>query len=108
MNRILKWAIALMFILFAMVNLNDADGFIWVPIYVAVAVLPLIQTVEQKYLNIFSLIIFGVGLLIALGFLNSFMPQQIDDRMVNIWEHQREGLGLILGSVWLWLGRRIH
>ena len=48
MNRILKWAIALMFILFAVVNLNDPDGFIWTPIYVAVAVLPLIQIVEKK------------------------------------------------------------
>lgn len=108
MNRILKWAVAFMFILFAVVNLNDPDGFIWAPIYVAVVVLPLIKTVEQKYLNIFSLILFGVGLFIVLGFLNSFMPQQIDDRMVNMWEYQREGLGLILGSVWLWLGRRIH
>jgi energy-coupling factor transporter transmembrane protein EcfT len=108
MNQILKWGIALMFVLFAVVNLNDPDGFIWTPIYVAVAVLPLIQTVKKKYLNIFSLILFGVGLFIVLGFLNSFMPQQIDDRMVNMWEYQREGLGLILGSVWLWLGRRIH
>ena len=96
-----------MFILFAVVNLNDADGFIWVPVYVAVAVLPLFQKVDQKYLNIFGLILFGIGLMIAFGYLNSFMPQQIDDRMVRMWEHQREGLGLILGSMWLWFGRRL-
>ena len=33
------------------------------------------------------------------------MPGQIDNRMVNMPEHQREGVGLILGSIWLWFSR---
>jgi hypothetical protein len=107
LNRILKWTIVLIFILFAMVNLNDADGFVWVPIYIAVAVLPLIQKVDQSYLNQFAVVLFVVGALVATGILNNVMPQQVDDRMVNMWEHQREGLGLILASIWLWLGRRL-
>ena len=33
------------------------------------------------------------------------MPGQIDNRMVNMSEHQREGVVLILGSIWLWFSR---
>jgi hypothetical protein len=44
---------------------------------------------------------------VALGLLNSIMPWQADDRMGNMWEHQREGFGLILGAIWLWFGRKL-
>jgi len=106
-NKIISWAIAIMFVVFAVVNLNDPDGWIWALIYVAVAVLPLIQTVNQKYLNQLAVVLLVLGALIASGILNQWMPQQTDDRMVNMWEHEREGLGIILGSAWLWLGRRL-
>ena len=105
--KILSWAVALMFIAFAAVNLNDPDGWIWALIYVAVAGLPLSQKVNQKYLNQLALALLVLGLLIASGILNPWMPQQEDERMVNMWEHQREGLGIILGSAWLWLGRKL-
>ena len=96
-----------MFFVFAVVNLNDPDGWIWALIYVAVAVLPPIQIVNQKYLNQLAVVLLVLGALIASGILNQWMLQQTDDRMVNMWEHQREGLGIILGSAWLWLGRRL-
>ncbi|CUV10213.1 hypothetical protein MGWOODY_Mmi2159 [hydrothermal vent metagenome] len=48
-----------------------------------------------------------LGSLIALGLLNTIMPSQVDGRMLNMWEHQREGLGLILGAMWLWFGRQL-
>ena len=35
------------------------------------------------------------------------MPQQFDDQMVNLWEYQREGIGLMLGAVWLALGKKL-
>ena len=105
--KILSWAVALMFIDFAAVNLNDPDGWIWALIYVAVAVLTLSQKVNQKYLNQLALVLLVLGSLIASGILNPWMPQQENGRMVNMWEHQREGLGIILGSAWLWLGRKL-
>ena len=106
MSRIIKWAIALIFCSFALVNLNDPDGFIWVPVYVTVAFLPLasIEKVSVRLLKFCSLFLFIVGALVALGLLNSIMPWQADDRMGNLWEHQREGLGLVLGAAWLWFG----
>jgi hypothetical protein len=108
-SRIIKWAIALIFCSFALVNLNDPDGFIWVPVYVTVAFLPLasIEKVSVRLLKFYSLFLFIVGALVALGLLNSTMPWQADDRMGNMWEHQREGFGLILGAIWLWFGRKL-
>jgi hypothetical protein len=26
---------------------------------------------------------------------------------VNMWEYQREGVGLVLGAIWLWFGRKL-
>ena len=106
-NKIISWVIALMFFVFAVVNLNDPDGWIWALIYMAVSLLPIIKKIDQKYLNQLALVLLVLGVLIASGILNQWMPQQADDRMVNMWEHEREGLGIILGSTWLWLGRRL-
>jgi hypothetical protein len=76
---------------------------------VTVAFLPLasIEKVSVRLLKFSSLFLFIVGALVALGLLNSIMPWQADDRMGNLWEHQREGLGLILGAAWLWFGHRL-
>ncbi len=106
-NQIISWGISLMFIVFAAVNLNDPDGWMWALIYVAVAILPFIQKIKQTYLNQMAVVLLVLGTLIASGILNQWMPQQADDRMVNMWEHQREGLGILLASAWLWLGRRL-
>ena len=106
-NKIISWVIALMFFVFAVVNLNDPDGWIWALIYMAVALLPIIKKVDQKYLNQLAVVLLVLGLLIASGILNQWMPQQTDDPMVNKSEHQPEGLRIILGSPWLWLGRRL-
>ena len=89
-------------------NINDPDGFIWVPTYIAVGILPLVQKAKQQYLNIFATLIFIIGSLIFFGFFNKLMPQQIDERMVNLWEYQREGIGLILGAIWLAFGSRLN
>ncbi|MDG2266678.1 MAG: transmembrane 220 family protein [Candidatus Marinimicrobia bacterium] len=109
MKNIFSKFIALIFILFALMNINDPDGFIWVPVYVTVAFLPLtsIEKVSVRLLKFCSLFLFIVGTLMALGLLNSIMPWQADDRMGNLWEHQREGLGLILGAAWFCFGHRL-
>ncbi len=107
MNKVLAKLITGIFIIFAWVNLNDPDGWIWSILYVGVAVMPLIHKVNQSNLNQLALVLLVLGLLIASGILNSWMPQQTDGRMVMMWEHQREGLGIILGSAWLWLSRRM-
>ena len=107
MNRIISWGVALIFILFAILNLNDPDGWIWAFVYLAVAIIPFVRNVRQKFLNQLASILLVIGLLLVSGLLNNWMPKQADDRMVNLWEHQREGLGIILGSVWLLIVQKL-
>ena len=99
MKQVLPWMIAAVFIVFAMVNFDDPDWFIWVPTYSAI--------INNSHLKIVAILILILGILVALGFLNTIMPQQMDNRMVDMWEYQREGVGLILGAIWLWFGRKL-
>ena len=48
-----------------------------------------------------------VGILIGTGILNFIMLPQIDDKMINMLEHQREGAGIILGSIWIRFSRKL-
>jgi len=63
--------------------------------------------INNSHLKIVAIVILILGILVALGFLNTIMPQQMDNRMVDMWEYQREGVGLILGAIWLWFGRKL-
>ena len=101
--------ISLMFIIFGLLNINDPDGSYWILLYFFIALIPFVSSkiISNNKLKIFSIIIFTLGILIGLGGLNSFMAQQVDGRMINMWEYQREGAGIILGSIWIWFSRRL-
>ena len=107
LNRIISWLVSAVFILFAYLNINDSDWFIWIPIYLCIGLLPFspVELVNNYYLKTVAVLVFILALLLIFGFLNTIMPAQIDNRMVNMSEHQREGVGLILGSIWLWFSR---
>ena len=107
MNRIISWLVSAVFILFAYFNINDSDWFIWIPIYLCIGLLPFspVELVNNYYLKTVAVLVFILALLLIFGFLNTIMPGQIDNRMVNMSEHKREGVGLILGSIWLWFSR---
>ena len=109
MKQILLCLIAAVFIVFAVVNFDDPDWFIWVPTYIAIGLLPLLPVgiLINSHLKIIAIVILILGILVALGFLNTIMPRQMDNRMVNMWEYQREGVGLLLGAIWLWFGRKL-
>jgi len=103
----IPFLITITFFSFAIVNINDPDGLIWILIYIAIACAPWIKKVDQKLLKISAILISIIGLLIIFGLWNSIMPKQFDNRMLNLWENQREGLGLILGAVWLAFGKKL-
>ena len=109
MKQILLWLITAVFIVFAVVIFDDPDWFIWVPTYIAIGLLPLLPVgiLINSHLKIIAIVILILGILVALGFLNTIMPRQMDNRMVNMWEYQREGVGLLLGAIWLWFGRKL-
>jgi len=106
-KKIISLLITFTFIAFAIVNINDPDGLIWILSYIAIACLPWIKKANQKLLSISAILISIIGLFIIFGLLNSIMPKQFDGRMVNLWENQREGLGLIIGAIWLALGKKL-
>lgn len=101
--------IALVFLTFGILNLNDPDGIFWVVSYFIIALIPFIakDRISDKQLRIAAAIFFFIGFLIIVGIGNPIMPTQFDDQMANMWEHQREGVGLILGAVWIWFSRKI-
>ena len=109
MKQVMPWMIAAVFIVFAIVNFDDPDWFIWVPTYIAIGLLPLLPTgiINNSHLKIVAIVVLILGIIVALGFLNTIMPRQVDNRMVNMWEYQREGVGLVLGAIWLWFGRKL-
>ena len=90
-------------------NLNDPDGIFWVVSYFIIALIPFIKNdrISDKQLRVVAAIFFIIGLLIIVGIGNPIMPTQFDNQMANMWEHQREGAGLILGAVWIWFSRKI-
>ena len=106
-KKIISLLITFAFISFAIVNINDPDGLIWILAYITIACLPWIKKANQKLLSISAILISTIGLFIIFGLLNSIMPKQFDDEMVNLWENQREGIGLMLGAVWLALGKKL-
>jgi hypothetical protein len=63
--------------------------------------------INNSHLKIVAIVVLILGIIVALGFLNTIMPRQVDNRMVNMWEYQREGVGLVLGAIWLWFGRKL-
>lgn len=40
-----------------------------------------------------------LGLFVFVEVLNDIMFEQFDDRMIGLWGHQREGMGLILAGI---------
>tara|TARA_B110000467_G_scaffold143233_1_gene145158 strand:- start:64 stop:417 length:354 start_codon:yes stop_codon:yes gene_type:complete len=106
-KKIISLLITFIFLIFAILNINDPDGLIWIITYLTIACLPWINIINQKKLNIFAILIFIIGSFISLGLLNSIMPQQYDDQMISLWEYQREGIGLILGALWVALGKKL-
>ena len=88
------------FTLFAILNLNDPDWFIWVPVYGIIAALILVTNSNARKLKLMAGCFFIVlGLFVFAEVLNDIMFIQPDDRMIGLWEYQREGLGLILAGI---------
>ena len=101
----MAWLGAAIFFIFGLLNINDPDWFIWVPTYLMIAIIP---TIPQKILSLkiqffLSVTLFIVGILIFLGILDTSFYYQADNMMTGLLEYQREGVGLLLGSFWIYL-----
>ena len=104
----LFWFVNGLFILFAVLNINDPDWFLWVPTYFLVAAGSVSykkKLINKKAVNILLLYLLFVFFFSLFGFVE--ILDQGSDTMINISEPKREAVGVFMGAGWIfWTSRR--
>jgi energy-coupling factor transporter transmembrane protein EcfT len=102
-NRALKYILTLVFVFFCLVQYNDPDPYLWIPIYLV----PIFLIWHKGKPSKFYLTI--IGLLYFLWAINQFPPSwegltlnELGMKTVNI-ELGRESLGLGFTAICVWL-----
>jgi hypothetical protein len=105
MKKTISWFFTIIFILFAAVQYNDPDPYVWIPVYLIVAFLCFRI---QKH-KVDKLLYFLIGLIFVFWGINQFPPaweglllDSMGMKTINI-ELGRESLGLVCCSVALWI-----
>ena len=97
-----------LFILFAVLNINDPDWFLWVPTYLLVAVSTVAyqkRLINKKALNILIVYLLFIFVLAFFGFIEAL--DKNSDTMINMKEPNREAFGALLAIGWIyWISRR--
>ena len=97
-----------LFILFAVLNINDPDWFLWVPTYFLVAASTVAyqkKLINKKAVNILMVYLLLVFALSFFGFIE--ILDKKSDTMINVTEPNREAFGALLAMVWIyWTSRR--
>ena len=97
-----------LFILFAVLNVNDPDWFLWVPTYFLVAAGTVAyqkKLINKKAMNILMVYLLFVFALSFFGFIE--ILDKKSDTMINMTEPNREAFGALLAMVWIyWTSRR--
>ena len=97
-----------LFILFAVLNINDPDWFLWVPTYFLVAVSTVAyqkKLINKKAMNILMVYLLLVFALSFFGYIE--VLDKNSDTMINMTEPNREAIGALLAASWVyWTSRR--
>ena len=97
-----------LFILFAVLNINDPDWFLWVPTYFLVAVSTVAyqkKLINKKAMNILMVYLLLVFALSFFGYVE--VLDKNSDTMINMTEPNREAIGALLAASWVyWTSRR--
>ena len=97
-----------LFVLFAVLNINDPDWFLWVPTYLLVAVSTVAyqkRLINKKALNILIVYLLFIFVLALFGFIE--VLDKNSDTMINMQEPNREAFGALLAMGWIyWISRR--
>ena len=97
-----------LFILFAVLNINDPDWFLWVPTYFLVAVSTVAyqkKLINKKAMNILMVYLLLVFALSFFGYVE--VLDKNSDTMINMTEPNREAVGALLAASWVyWTSRR--
>jgi len=96
-----------LFILFAILNINDPDWFLWVPTYFLVAAGTVAyqkKLIDKKALNILMVCLLFVFAFSFFGFIE--VLDKNSDTMIRMKEPNREALGALLAIGWIyWTSR---
>ena len=97
-----------LFILFAVLNVNNPDWFLWVPTYFLVAASTVAyqkRLINKKAVNILIVYLLFVFALSFFGYIE--VLDKNSDTMINTTEPNREALGALLAMGWIyWTSRR--
>ena len=97
-----------LFILFAILNINDPDWFLWVPTYFLVAASTVgyqKKLINKKAMNILMVYLLLVFALSFFGYVE--VLDKNSDTMINMTEPNREAIGALLAASWVyWTSRR--
>ena len=103
----LFWAVNSVFVLFAVLNINDPDWFIWVPTYFLVVASTAAyreNKIKKKTINKVLLYLLFIFIISFFGFVEVF--DDSSDTMVNMKEQKREVLGALIAMVWVFWASR--
>jgi len=96
-----------LFILFAILNINDPDWFLWVPTYFLVAASTVAyqkKLINKKAMNILTAYLLLVFALSFFGYIE--VLDKNSDTMINMTEPNREAFGALLAAGWVyWTSR---
>ena len=103
----LFWAVNSVFVLFALLNINDPDWFIWVPTYFLVVASTAAyreNKIKKKTINKVLLYLLFVFIISFFGFVEVF--DNNSDTMVNMNETKREAVGALIAMAWVFWASR--
>tara|TARA_Y100000992_G_C21095771_1_gene410163 strand:- start:50 stop:367 length:318 start_codon:yes stop_codon:yes gene_type:complete len=103
----LFWAVNSVFVLFAVLNINDPDWFIWVPTYFLVVASTAAyreNKIKKKTINKVLLYLLFIFIISFFGFVEVF--DDSSDIMVNMKEPKREAVGALIAMAWVFWASR--
>ena len=103
----LFWAVNSVFVLFAVLNINDPDRFIWVPTYFLVVASTAAyreNKIKKKTINKVLLYLLFIFIISFFGFVEVF--DDSSDIMVNMKEPKREAVGALIAMAWVFWASR--
>jgi len=103
----LCWGVNSVFVLFAVLNINDPDWFIWVPTYFLVVASTAAyreNKIKKKTINKVLLYLLFIFIISFFGFVEVF--DDSSDTMVNMKEPKREAVGALIAMAWVFWASR--
>ena len=101
------WAVNSVFAIFAVLNINDPDWFIWVPTYFLVVASTAAyreNKIKKKTINKVLLYLLFIFIISFFGFVEVF--DDSSDTMVNMKEPKREAVGALIAMAWVFWASR--